>query len=273
MGTRYQMDARASRPPIPPLPAPLHGSRASPPCPSTSLLSPPCSGHPSTPLQPCKHLRAGASRPAAGAAKASSPAPPSPVGGRSARGVPTPWPPCWGPGPLDWTWAPHPTVGSSAQVGQGGLEAEPVPALMGVRRELRKSLLKQLTQESSRGPLGTRQRPQSRQGPSAGRPTVLAWPLGGQGPICTPGLAPTVEAPKRLRSSICDQDPEAPALSRAFLAPAVAQPWAAHARRAGPRLPCTYSSVASGTPSPAWELTPRAGSETVAAVRRVITAA
>lgn len=56
------------------------------------------------------------------------------------------------------------------------------------------------------------------------------------------------------------------------LAP-VAQPWAAHARRAGPHLPCTYSSVTSATPSPAWELTPRAGTETVATVPRAVSAA
>ena len=55
----------------------------------------------------------------------------------------------------------------------------------------------------------------SRQGPSAGRTSILAWPSGGQGPVCSPGPARTIKAPKRRRSSACEQDPGAPALSRA----------------------------------------------------------
>ena len=64
VGTRYQVDPRSSPPALEPLPPPPWVSGlASPPGPSARLLSPPCSGHPSTPVRPCKDRRAGASMP------------------------------------------------------------------------------------------------------------------------------------------------------------------------------------------------------------------
>lgn len=262
-GTRW-----AHRPAVhPSSPCPLSSAGLRPHLPAPPPASSPLRAV-STPSR-----RSGSVRTAAGAAKASSPAPPPPVGGGSAHGVPTPRSPCRGPGPLDWMQVPHPMVGGSAQVRQGGLEAGPVPALKGVRQELGKTSQNRSTRSRVGVPWARGQRPQSRSGPSAGRPTVLPWPSGGQGPVCTPGPAPTIKAPKRLRSSICEQDLEAPALSRASLGTSSSGPALGCPCQAGQSLPALHLLLCDPWHPPrAWELIPRAGAETVATVPRVVSA-
>lgn len=61
-GTRWTRDP-ALHPSSPSTAPPWVSGLASPPGPSARLLSPPCSGHPSTPVRPCKDQRAGASLP------------------------------------------------------------------------------------------------------------------------------------------------------------------------------------------------------------------
>ena len=143
----------------------------------------------------------------------------------------------------------------------------------GVRQELGKTSQNRSTRSRVGVPWARGQRPQSRSGPSAGRPTVLPWPSGGQGPVCTPGPAPTIKAPKRLRSSICEQDLEAPALSRASLGTSSSGPALGCPCPAGQSLPALHLLLCDPWPPPrAWELIPRAGAETVATVPRVVSA-
>lgn len=119
------------------------------------------------------------------------------------------------------------------------------------------------------GTLGTQTEASEQAGLSAGRPTVLLWPWGGQGPVCTQALPPP-RAPERLRGSICGQEPEAqhcpgPPLHQPS-GPALGLPMPG-----GPVPTCLAPALQTlGTCSAAWELTPGAGAETVAAVPRAI---
>lgn len=185
--------------------------------PPASLLSPPCSGHPFTPLRPCKDWRAGASRLAAGAAKASSPTLPLTLTLTHGRML---CPCCPHPttASLSGSWAsgldadPSPPGRRFCPGGSGGgrvgLEAGPVPALTGVS-QTPKSLSKPLDQESSWGPLGTQTEASEQAGPLSRQTHCLAVALGRAGSCLHPSPAPTVRAPERLRGSICGQEPEA----------------------------------------------------------------